>query len=213
MTPRPPAQSSNTLRNLGEVATNIILATLFTLFAYAAYLSWRDAGHIQMLLLAIQETIIVWLLISRRRTRDSSTSWSDWLVAILGTAAPLLQRAGDTPFPQLEVAGTAIQVFATGLSVLATISLGRSFGIVAANRGVQTGGLYRFVRHPLYGSYSIGYIGFLLGNPTLMNIALIAVSFTCQYLRAVAEERVLARDPAYQQYLTQVRYRFIPYIF
>lgn len=213
MTSQPPAQPSSTTRNLGEVATNVVLAILFTLFAFAAYTSWRDAGHIQMLILAIQEAIIVWLLISRRRTRDSSTSWSDWLVAILGTAAPLLQRAGEGPLPQLELAGTAIQIVAIGLSVLATVSLGRSFGIVAANRGVQTGGLYRFVRHPLYGSYAIGYIGFLLGNPTLLNIALIVVSFTCQYLRAVAEERVLSRDPAYQQYLKQVRYRFIPFVF
>jgi protein-S-isoprenylcysteine O-methyltransferase Ste14 len=73
--------------------------------------------------------------------------------------------------------------------------------------------LYRFVRHPLYGSYAIGYLGFLLGNPTLLNIALIAVTFACQYLRAVAEERVLARDPAYQEYMRKVRYRFIPLIF
>ncbi len=213
MSSQPPAQRSTTLHKVGEVATNVILGALFTLFAYAAYLDWRDTGHIQSLILSIQEAIIVWLLIVRRSTRDSSREWSDWAVAILGTAAPLLQRAGGTPLPYMDTVGTAIQILAVGLSVVATVSLGRSFGVVAANRGVQAGGAYRFVRHPLYGSYAIGYIGFLLGNPTLANIALIAVAFTCQYLRAIAEERVLARDPAYQQYLKQVRYRFIPYIF
>jgi hypothetical protein len=41
-----------------------------------------------------------------------------------------------------------------GLLVLAaTLRLGRSFGIVATNRGIQTGGLYRIVRHPIYAAY------------------------------------------------------------
>jgi protein-S-isoprenylcysteine O-methyltransferase Ste14 len=200
-------------RGIGELLTNVLLGALFALFAMAAFISWRNAGHIQMLLLAVQEAIIVWLVVTRRRSREASTAWRDRLVAILGTAAPLLQRAGDSPLPELELVGSIVQIVGVALALVATVSLGRSFGIVAANRGVRTGGLYRFVRHPLYGSYTIGYLGFLIGNPTLWNIALIAIAFACQYLRAVAEERVLARDPEYAAYMQRVRYRFIPFIF
>jgi protein-S-isoprenylcysteine O-methyltransferase Ste14 len=207
-----PAQGS-ILDNLREIAINVILGALFAIFAYAAFLSWRNSGHVQMLLLAAQECIIVGLVILRRRTREVSTSWWDRLVAVLGTAAPLLQRAAPTDILALEWAGTSVQILGTALSLFATISLGRSFGIVAANRGVRTTGFYHFVRHPLYGSYAIGYLGFLLGNPSILNGILIATAFACQYLRAVAEERILARDPAYQAYMQKVRYRFIPYIF
>ncbi|MDZ4720262.1 MAG: methyltransferase, partial [Roseiflexaceae bacterium] len=140
-------------------------------------------------------------------------AWWDRLIAIAGTAAPLLQRSAESPGPIFSEVGAGIQLVATIITVIGTLSLGRSFGIVAANRGVRTGGLYRFVRHPLYGSYLIGYLGFLLGNPSIWNIILIIITFICQYLRAVAEERVLARDPEYQTYMQRVRHRFIPFIF
>ena len=106
-----------------------------------------------------------------------------------------------------------LQIAGTLLSIAAVISLGRSFGVVAANRGVRTTGFYRFVRHPLYASYMVSFLGFVLGNLSVRNIVLIVVAFICQYLRAVAEERILGLDPEYQAYMAQVRYRFIPYIF
>lgn len=195
------------------VVGNTLLGVLFALFALAAYRTWRETGHTQMLLLALQELITVGLVVSRRRSTDTSGSRWDWAVALLGTAAPLLQRPDAPIHSALEPLGIAIQLAGAALSLGATISLGRSFGIVAANRGVRTGGLYRFVRHPLYGSYLIGYVGFLLGNASLLNLVLIATAALCQYLRGKAEERVLARDPAYSTYMQRVRYRFFPGIF
>jgi protein-S-isoprenylcysteine O-methyltransferase Ste14 len=213
MTSTPQQQRSDIARNISEILINVLLGVLFTVFAYAAFLSWRDGGHPQMLLLAIQEGIIVGLVVIRRRVRDASIAWWDRVVAIAGTAAPLLQRAEPTSIIGLELAGSALQLAGIGLSLFATISLGRSFGIVAANRGVRTMGLYRFVRHPLYGSYAVSYLGFLLGNPSIWNFAMIATAVLCQYLRATAEERVLMRDPEYQAYMERVRFRFFPYIF
>lgn len=196
-----------------QIAVNVLLGVLFGLFAYSGWLSWARDGHIQMLILALQETIIVALVVTRRRTRDESRAWNDRLIAIAGTALPLLLRAGGEAPPMLQAIGSSIQLVGTTLSLIAVLSLGRSFGIVAANRGVRTGGFYRFVRHPLYGSYIIGNLGFILGNPTLWNIALVIAALSCHYIRALAEERVLARDPAYQDYMSRVRYRFIPFIF
>lgn len=206
-------QRTDSARSISEIVINVLLGVLFTVFAYAAFLSWRDSGHPQMLLLAIQEGIIVGLVVIRRRVRDESVAWWDRVVAIAGTAAPLLQRAEPTSIAGLELAGSALQLAGIGLSLFATISLGRSFGIVAANRGVQTSGLYRIVRHPLYGSYLVGYIGFLIGSGTPLNVALIIFAVVCQYLRARSEERVLLRDPAYQAYAARVRYRFFPGVF
>ena len=194
------------------IATNVLLGVLFTIFAYAAFMNWLRTGHFQMLLLAFQELLIVGLAITRHRSVEESRSRWDWAVALLGTGAPLLQRPGLT-LPVLEPIGIGLQLIGTVLATAAVISLGRSFGIVAANRGVRTTGFYRFVRHPLYGSYMVGYLGFLLSNLSVLNVLLIFLTVLCQYARAVAEERILLRDPVYQAYAKQVRYRFIPYVF
>jgi protein-S-isoprenylcysteine O-methyltransferase Ste14 len=209
----PPARKFISLATrLQFIGSNILIGVLFAFFAYAAFQNWRNTGHIQSLILAFQELLIVGLAITRHHSIVESRSLWDWGVALLGTAAPLLQRPGPT-LPELEPIGLGLQIIGTALATIAVGSLGRSFGIVAANRGVRTSGFYRFVRHPLYGSYIVGYLGFLLGNLSIWNITLIVITILCQYARAVAEERILLQDPVYQAYAQRVRYRFIPYIF
>ena len=209
----PPARKlTSPATRVSSVGSNVLIGTLFAFFAFAAFQNWRSTGHIQSLILAFQELLIVGLAITRHHSIEESRSIWDWGVALLGTAAPLLQRPGLT-LAALEPIGLGLQIVGTALATVAVASLGRSFGIVAANRGVRTSGFYRFVRHPLYGSYMVGYLGFLLGNLSAWNIALIAITIVCQYARAVAEERILLQDPAYQEYARKVRYRFIPYIF
>lgn len=205
-------RSISSTARLRLIGSNLLIGILFALFAYAAFITWWRTGHIQPLILAFQELLIVGLVITRHHSINESRSLWDWSVALLGTAAPLLQRPGS-PVPGMESIGLAVQIVGVLLATLAVISLGRSFGIVAANRGVRTTGFYRFVRHPLYGSYMVGYIGFLLGDLSFWNVLLIVLTVLCQYARAVAEERILLQDPAYQAYAQQVRYRFIPYIF
>src|SRR5262245_10803957 len=209
------------------ISSNILIGVLFAFFAYAAFLNWRTTGHLQSLILAFQELLIVGLAITRHHSVAETRSIWDWIVALLGTAAPLLQRPAPTAIeeaapllqqplltgPLLNSLGLLLQIVGAILATIAIFSLGRSFGIVAANRGVRTSGFYRFVRHPLYGSYLVGYLGFLLGNLSVWNIVLIAITILCQYARAVAEERILLQDPIYQAYAQQVRYRFLPYIF
>lgn len=191
---------------------NVALGVLFTFFAMSAFVTWRQTGQFQMLLLATQEALLIGMIITRRRSTDTSRSWQDTLIALIGTAAPLLQRAGGWTLPALGQVGFGVQMVGLVLSIIAISSLGRSFGIRAANRGVKTNGLYQLVRHPLYGSYLFSYLGFFLGNISLLNLVIILFSFGCQYLRSKAEEHVLLRDPSYQSYARQVRYRFIPFI-
>src|SRR5215213_11862391 len=120
---------------------------------------------------------------------------------------PLLLRPSALAPVPLAMLGNVIQ-FVGGLLVLAaTLRLGRSFGIVAANRGIQTGGLYRVVQHPIYAAYVLAFGGFVLTHPTLINGMILAVWLMIQVLRIRAEERLLMQDAAYA---AQVRYRLIP---
>ncbi len=195
-----------------HVIINVLFSILYSLFAYASFNQWLHTGNMGALLLTIQETIIISFVILRRQSFEETTIFWEWCVAIGGTAAPLLLRPIGL-ITALAPLGAFIQSAGMMITVVALLSLRRSFGVVAANRGVRTGGLYRFVRHPLYGSYIIGYAGFLLGNTTVWNVLIIALMFICQYLRTCAEERILLHDPAYQVYADKVQYRFIPFIF
>ena len=99
------------------------------------------------------------------------------------------------------------------LQLSAKLTLRRSFGVVAANRGVKASGPYRLVRHPMYAGYALTHIGFLLAGPSLWNLALYGTVLTIAVRRIVAEERVLREDPAYRALAAKVRYRLLPGLF
>ncbi len=96
------------------------------------------------------------------------------------------------------------------ISFLAKIFLGRSFGIVPANRGVKRYGVYRFVRHPMYLGYILNQLGFLLFFFSLYNVAVYTVAWIAFWLRAKEEEKFLEADEEYRTYREKVRYRLFP---
>jgi hypothetical protein len=169
--------------------------------------SWAD------LILLLSEGTVVFLILIRRFTSDMSMRPRDWLFAAAGTAMPLLVRAGgDGPFAGAHFS-TPLMIFGFLLQVWAKLMLRRSFGIIAANRGVKVGGPYAFVRHPMYAGYMLTQVGFLLLNPTLWNLSVYLIAFSSQIVRILAEERLLAEDPGYRVFRESVRYRLIPGIF
>jgi protein-S-isoprenylcysteine O-methyltransferase Ste14 len=97
--------------------------------------------------------------------------------------------------------------------VIGKLSLGRSFGLAPANRGVVSTGLYRLVRHPIYLGYLITHIGFVLANGIDWNLSILAIADAALLMRAVREERTLGADPAYRDYMQRVRWRVLPGVF
>lgn len=159
-------------------------------------------------LILVSETVTA-LLVLIRRPGPMATTFYAWAVAIVGTCAPLLVLpTNDTLIP----VWTAATLMTAGLfmSLAAKAFLRRSFGIVAACRGVRRGGPYRLVRHPMYSGYVITQAGFLLLNPSLWNAAVYAVAWLALLLRIDEEEKFLSRDPAYRAYRDDVRWRLLP---
>ncbi|HZL01174.1 MAG TPA: methyltransferase [Caulobacteraceae bacterium] len=163
-------------------------------------------------LLLLSESIVVGFVVLRRRTADVTRDPADWMLALGGTIAPLFMLPGGSPIGPSAIAGV-VMVVGILTHVGAKLSLRRSFGMAAANRGVKVGGLYRFIRHPMYLGYAITWIGFLLGNPTPVNAALIVVAASMQAARILAEERLLSGDAVYRAYAARVRFRVIPGLF
>lgn len=107
-----------------------------------------------------------------------------------------------------------LQVLALWLVIWGKMSLGRSFAILPADRGVVTGGVYRYVRHPIYAGYLAGHILFLLSSFfPFYNFTVYAIITMFQVHRILREERILALTEEYRDYLGRVRYRLCPGIF
>lgn len=189
---------------------DLLLALIYGLFVRIS-VGAAVQGDIGALILAIQELSIVVLVLTRRRAHVTVAGDSPPAVlAWCGTILPLLLRPfGLAPVP-LAMLGNALLLVGGLLVLAATLRLGRSFGIVAANRGIQTGGLYRVVRHPIYAAYVLAFGGFVLSHPTLMNGMILVGWLMVQVLRVRAEERLLMQDTRYTAYAAQVRYRLIP---
>ena len=158
----------------------------------------------------ISETVLVVMVALRRSANQISLRPTDWLIGFAGTFLPLLATRSDgAGFP----IGGVFLLLGFAVSVGAQLSLARSFGVVAANRGVKTTGFYNIVRHPMYMGYFLTNIGFLLTNPTPWNGAIYAAWTTCQLCRTHVEERVLSADLAYVAFAHRVRYRLLPFIY
>ena len=151
------------------------------------------AGQPYNALILVSETLTA-LLVLIRRPGPMATSFYAWAIAIIGTCAPLLvQPAGGALIP--IGAAAALMIVGLFVSLAAKLFLRRSFGIVAACRGVRREGPYRLVRHPMYTGYVITQLGFLLANPSLLNLAVYGAAWAMLLLRIEEEETMLSLDP------------------
>lgn len=195
----------------GRLALNAALAAFFALLCAAHLDHARATGAwARMAPLLVQEALLVGLFLLRRRAAETSRRAGDWLLGVAGVGLPLLLRpVAALPGP-LAAAGDALQTAGVALALIALVWLGRSVGVVAANRGVVTGGPYRLVRHPAYGAYFVAYAGYLASHPTVANATVVLGWITVTRARAAAEEGLLGRDPAYARYLARTPARFVP---
>lgn len=166
-----------------------------------------------ILLLLLSESVVVLFILLRRPTRDISRRPADWALGLAGTLLPLMAIApeGEALAPIGLCAGLMTAGFL--LQLWAKLTLRRSFGVVAANRGVKASGPYVLIRHPMYAGYALTHIGFLLAGPALWNVAVYGGTLIIAVRRILAEERVLMADPAYRALAEKSRYRLLPFVF
>ena len=205
-----PSRARQTLRRWGSTAQDASLVVVSALFFYAHARQVIVDHNLTSVFFAFEQGLLVGVFLARRRSYNTSVRVQDWVVASLGGWLPLaLQPTGGAPDGVL-VMGTIVQMLGLSLTCYGFWSLGRSFGVVAANRGIKSRGPYAFVRHPIYLSHSITMGGFLLANPSAFNAVLLAIITTFQLLRILAEERVLTASGDYAAYAGRVRWRLVP---
>lgn len=177
-------------------------------------LLWLAAStNLEAALLVVSELLGVLLILTRRSATTVSTRPLDWTLSFIAVNAPLLAApaAASTLVPS-QIA-TTLMLTGMIIQISAKAVLRRSYGLVPANRGIKTGGPYRFVRHPMYAGYTLTHIGFLLGFPSPQNSLLYLTAFLIEVARLIREERILSKDPLYRKYAARVRYRLLPGLF
>lgn len=195
------------------LVSTVALAAFYAMFAILHFQGWIATGRLTGLGLVAQETLVVALFVLRRRATHTTHSPVAWVAAGIGAFGVLALRPLEENSGSLALVGSGIQVVAA-LGYVASLGfLGRSFGVVAAHRGVRTGGPYAWVRHPVYACYAVANLGYLLENPTAWNLGVIVVQGAFQLVRIVHEEAVLSSDPAYVEYRDRVRWRLLPFVY
>lgn len=212
MTEQPAAAYTESL--LTDVLLRIYVAGAVAFFAFAAFTRWQaDQERITLLLVALTETITAVIIICSRRAQRR-----DWRpLSVLASCIAMSFFLGLDLAPARHVlpekAGVGLQIAGLLFQLYAKLSLGRSFGVLPATRGLVTHGAYRWLRHPIYFGYLISHAGFLLANFSAWNIVVLAVLYAAQIIRIRREEEMLVTLPGYADYRRTVRYRLIPGIY
>lgn len=178
--------------------------------ALAAGFLERGAGPLDYGL-AVQNGIIAWCFLIRR-TPVRTAGLAGLLLAGATTMLPLLALS-SAAHSALEPVALALELCSLAWICWGLLSLGRSFGVSPADRGVVTHGPYRLVRHPIYAGEIAFTLAYTLGSPSWQNALVLALLASCQVVRALWEEEVLSHNTAYREYRARVPWRLLPGVF
>ena len=183
-----------------------VIGAFFLVVLAIVRIAWivRQGISLLAVLLFAQAGLGALLMIFRRSAGITAPKWVEagaWLSAIL----PLLffvPSSGSLWQGLLPVPGLALNLWALA-------SLGTTFGISPAHRGLVTTGPYHWLRHPMYAGELLSLTGGLLGAFRLWNVVILLVFTASLVWRIAWEERILNRN-GYSAYARHIRWRLVP---
>jgi protein-S-isoprenylcysteine O-methyltransferase Ste14 len=201
-----PSLSARTCENWSR----FMVGALFFALAWRLLGDFAVTGRATDLLLLVGEALVVVLTCLRRPASVVDRRPLVRLVTVVSMTSPLLSKPAQIA-PLIPEMAAAL-LLGVGLLVVVggKISLGYSFGLLPANRGVMERGLYRIVRHPIYLGYLLTHIPFLAAHPSGWNFVVLLTGDAALIVRAFYEEKTLGQDPQYVRYCETVRWRLLP---
>ena len=196
-----------------DLFARAIIVVLFSMMAVRFATDFFETGRITGLFLLLSEAIVVVLTLVRRSARALDRSVRARVLTTVSVLGPPLLAPAAVAALAPEAVTVAMSCAGLAIVIAGKITLGRSFALLPANRGVVSTGVYRFVRHPIYLGYLVSHVAFLVASPSAWNIAALVIADGALLARAVCEEETLAKDPAYREYQTPVGWRVLPGVF
>ena len=198
---------------LTDVTSRVTIVVLFSFMAMRFGADFVATGRLTGLLLLVSEALVVMLTVLRRSAVALDRSMRARVLTTLSMLGPPLLQPGHAGALAPETVTVLLSIAGLAVVIAGKLTLGRSFGLMPANRGVVSSGVYRLVRHPIYLGYLLTHAAFLAANPGPWNIAALVAADAALLARAVCEERTLAQDSRYRAYQKQVRWRVCPGVF
>jgi protein-S-isoprenylcysteine O-methyltransferase Ste14 len=197
----------------GDLLSRLAVGVLFAVMSVNLLTDFAHTHRLTGLLLLASESLVVVLTIVRRRTQIVDRSAAAAVVTTISLIGPSLVRtvSGGGLLPDAVTA--VVSSVGLVLIIAGKVTLGRSFGLVPANRGVVIGGVYGFVRHPIYAGYLLTHLAFACAHPTTWNVTVLVLTDTALIVRALYEEKVLEADRSYQSYCRRVAWHIVPGVF
>lgn len=205
------ARRRRALVNRGvPVLVNLVGAACAAFFARASFVYFAHTHRLIGGLFLVEQAWFVGAFLLRRPSRAVSTDLASWLLAAGGTFGGLLLRPTGVHLLWGVRAGFVLQLAGLVVVIGSLVALGRSFGFVAADRGLVTRGPYAMLRHPIYAGYLLIQCGYVMQAVSWRNAAVLLFATGCNIGRLMAEEKVLCSSTHYERYGQRVRWRLMP---
>ena len=185
------------------MCANLVGAGSAAVFSYSFLHFYLQTHRLIGIVFFTQQTLVALAYLIRRPARSVTRRLDDWLLAFAGTFTGVFFRPeGEHPAWGIWT-GTVLQLVGVAIAVTCILTLGRSFGFAAADRGLVTRGAYTVVRHPMYAAYLLLESGYLLQSLSVRNAAVLRDgnalqrrSGTCRGALARQQRRVPGVSPS-----------------
>jgi protein-S-isoprenylcysteine O-methyltransferase Ste14 len=201
------------VERLADITSRAVVVCLFSMMAIRFGADFLKTGRVTGLLLVVSEMLVVVLTVMRRSAAAMDRSMRARVLTAVSMLGPSLLKPASVVALLPQAATVGISAVGLGIVIAGKVTLGRSFGLMPANRGVVSSGVYRLVRHPIYMGYLVTHAAYVAAMPSAWNVAALVVADIALLSRAVCEETTLARDPRYREYQQVVRWRVCPGLF
>ena len=174
--------------------------------AYHQTIAAAENGNAVTFLLALESATVGYFLLKRKPEQGNPHPWYVRTIILFAAfLGPLFVEIKS----HLPWWGNALSAAGVVLTLWALWSLNTAFGIAPSDRGLVIRGPYRYIRHPMYAGALLNLMMVVVFNLTLFNVALVIAIFAIDFWRISLEERTVG---GYSDYMNQVRWRLIPFI-
>jgi protein-S-isoprenylcysteine O-methyltransferase Ste14 len=213
---RPASFGNRAMRILAVPAVDKTIAIVACLpFLYALYHRLTEGTlNIPRAGAALGQLITIATMVLRRAPERVTPNPLWWLLAFVATYGSLFWATlAPTGRPIVPNSVTdALSIVSVIVIVYARLSLGRNIGFVPAQRHLVHSGAYRFVRHPIYTGLFLAWLSLTLRLFSYANVLILMTICTLYFIKSLVEESFLRKDPSYANYMSRVKYRYVPFV-